>query len=219
MPKENNNSYAISQLLCQETKSWKVEASAAKSPRKTKQKHEKGKQEATRKNEFFFNLEGENGIQTARELPARGRDGDSGDGATGTGGIVHSLRSRRARLCPTFQAHPHGQALLEATIRAAFALSLVDLAVLALGAGVVFVVLHRPLEKALRWRATAMRRAPAPASRHPGPESLASQHPIPFPLFRRRLPPPPSSDRGSRRGCAPVPSPSANPPLTKTGEE
>lgn len=56
--KENNNFYAISQPFCQQRKSWKVEAAAAKIPGEIKQKQKKEKQEATRKNEFFFNLRG-----------------------------------------------------------------------------------------------------------------------------------------------------------------
>lgn len=51
---------------------------------------------------------------------------------------------------PTFQPHAHRQALLEAAEGAPLALGLVDLAGLALRAGVVLAVLHRPLEEALR---------------------------------------------------------------------
>lgn len=117
VPKENNNFYAISQPLCQQRKSWKVEAAAAKTPGETKQKQKKEKQEATRKNEIFFNLGRKNGIEAAAGITGpgtrRGRAGGGGDSATAAGGTAQPrgrpLRDPRPRPQPRKPGRARGE--------------------------------------------------------------------------------------------------------------
>lgn len=68
-------------LPASKKKSWKVEAVAAGTPGK-QTKRNKEKKETTRKNDFFLNLGGKNGIEAAAGLTGRG-SGGGGDSTTG----------------------------------------------------------------------------------------------------------------------------------------